>query len=320
MSYRGQGARIQIGDGATATPTVVYDPATGSMSVTPKTTYSAPDTHATSRGAPTRARSAMMRSFDFAFNIHMLYEVPAILKAALGSVSSSGMSAPYTHTFRAPVGGTPAPISVEYDYGDDFANSRIAQTARVKTATISIPTNDYVTLAVTGTALAYTAEATKTALSESTPRTDIHANDCTTLTLNSVNLLSGGLAQSLTINIDNNVEPKYGIGSLNPAASFNSGKRAVTADLVVHIDVATYDDYRTLHESGDEVTLVATLTSGSTTITFTLRGAIVSEPAEPTAQSNGLIAVTVKLEGRQTTSADMFDVVVVNANADAFAN
>ena len=316
MSYRGQNLRVQIGDGATATPTVVYDPVGGSVSFTPKTTYARPATHAVDRGTPTRARSAMMRAFDLAFGIHLLYETPAILKPALGAVST----ATKTHTFRAAVGGTPALFAAEVDYGDDIANSRIAQSVRVKSFTIAIPANDFATITCETTALAVTSEAAKTALSESTPRTYVHGADCTTLTLNSVNLLSGGLAQSLTFNVDNNVEPKYGLGSLNPAASNNLGQRTVTADLVVHVNAATYDDYRTLHEAGTEVTLSAVFTSGANTMTFTLRGAIVSEPAEPVGSDTGLISLTIKLEGRQTASADAFDIVVVNDNTDAFAN
>ena len=320
MSLRGHDLAVQIGDGATGTPTIRIDPRPGSVQFNIKKNYGRPEGYATDRGAATRARALLSAIYEGAFDQHLIYECPAFLKYVLGSVATVGASAPYTHTFRWPVGGTPAAFAYEVDQGDDFPDSQIMQTCRVTTATISIPMTDFGSMTANLTALSATASATKTALSESTTRTYLRGNDCTVLTLNSVDLLPGGLVQSLTFNLDNNVETKYGLGSSDPAASNNLGRRTATAEIVLHVTSGTQDDYQALHVAGTEVALVATFTSGSESMTFNLRGGLVVESAVPIASDPGLVELTVSIEARQTTSADAFDVVVVNPNSSAIAN
>jgi len=193
--------------------------------------------------------------------------------------------------------------------------------ARCALWTIECPLNERVRMSLNYLGLNLAAETTHTALSDRTDRVIVHTNECTVLTLNSVDLLATGTVRGLTITGENALEARYGFGSAKPNAIYGTSNGTITATLTVHVDSDTYNDYRTLHEAGTEVTLVATFTAASgETLTITLRGAIVGEPAEPVGADRGAIELTINLKCRQTASADAITVVVVNEVSSAVAN
>jgi hypothetical protein len=173
----------------------------------------------------------------------------------------------YTHTYGRAL--DPDVFAVEVVYSDELANSRMMTGCRCSSWSMDFPLNSEATIDLTMLGLTYEAETTHTALSDRTDRTHISTNDCTALTLNSVDLLATGTVQGLSISGENSLTTRYTFGSASPNALMGNSQGTVTASLTVHVDSTTYNDYQVLHEAGTEVTLVATFTA-ATGETFTV--------------------------------------------------
>ena len=320
-SIRAHGLAVMLGDGASVTPTNFVDPTTGSVSVTAKYAYEQRDGYAAAKGMQTHPRDLLTAAFEAPFTSYLYYDgLLLVLKAALGAVATAGPSgSDYTHTVTKL--NDPAPITVEVVLSDDLANSRTMTGARCSAWSLDFPLNDRATASLTMMGLDLAAEATHTALSDRTDREVVSTNHCTTLTLNAVDLLATGTVRGLSISGDNALEMRYSFGSAKPNAIYGTSSGTVEATLTVHVDSDTYNDYQALHEAGTEVTLVAAFTAPSgETMTITMRGALVGEPAVPVGADRGAIELTITLRARQTASADAIDIVVVNENSSAVAN
>ena len=320
-SIRANGLAVLLGDGSSVTPTCFVDPLPGSLSVDAAYAYEQREGYAAAKGMQTHPRDLLTATFAVPFQSYVYYDGLGILfKSALGDVATTGPSgSDYTHTYSKL--NDPAATTVEVVYSDDLANSRTMTGARCASWTIECPLNERVRMSLSYLGLNLAAETTHTALSDRTDRVIVHTNECTVLTLNAVDLLATGTVRGLTITGENALEARYGFGSAKPNAIYGTSNGTITATLTVHVDSDTYNDYRTLHEAGTEVTLVATFTAASgETLTITLRGAIVGEPAEPVGADRGAIELSINLKCRQTSSADAITVVVVNEVSSAVAN
>lgn len=320
-SIRANGLAVLLGDGASVTPTCFVDPLPGSLSVDAAYAYEQREGYAAAKGMQTHPRDLLTASFAVPFQSYVYYDgLGILLKSALGDAATTGPSgSDYTHTYSKL--NDPAATTVEVVYSDDLANSRTMTGARCASWTIECPLNERVRMSLNYLGLNLAAETTHTALSDRADRVIVHTNNCTTLTLNSVDLLATGTVRGLTITGENALEARYGFGSAKPNAIYGTSNGTITATLTVHVDSDTYNDYRTLHEAGTEVTLVATFTAASgETMTITLRGAIVGEPVEPVGADRGAIELSINLKCRQTASADAITIVVVNEVSSAVAN
>ncbi len=320
-SVRGHGKAYLVYKGTgTGTPTSFIDPRPGGT-VTAKSDFSAVEGHAAAFGQSIKPRTLKTRMFEMTIPAYLHYDgLGVLLNMALGTDDTTGPSgSDYTHTYGRAL--DPDVFAIECVYSDELANSRMMTGSRCQSWSMDFPLNSEATIELNMVGLAYNAETTHTALSDRTDRTYVSTNDCTTLTLNSVNLLSAGVVQGLSITGENSLFTRYGFGSASPNAIGGNNQGTVSATLTVHVDSTTYNDYQLLHEAGNEVTLVAAFTAATgETMTVTLNGAIVGEPAEPIAADTGPIELTINLLCRPTASTPAITVVVVNEVASAVAN
>ncbi len=320
-SIRANGFAVLLGDGASVTPTVFIDPTPGSVSVDARYNFEQREGYAAAKGMQTHPRDLLAASFAIPVESYVYYDgLGYLFKAALGNAATAGPSgSDYTHTYSKL--NDPAATTVEVIFSDDLANSRKMTGARCGSWSINAPLNERVTMELNFIGLDYAAEATHTALSDRTDRVIVSTNHCTTLTFNSVDLLATGTVRGLTIAGENALEARYGFGSAKPNAIYGTSSGTVTATLTVHVDSDTYNDYRTAHEAGTEFSVVAAFTAPSgETLTITLRGAIVGDPAEPVGADRGAIELTINLKCRQTASADAITVEIVNEKTTAVVN
>jgi len=241
--------------------------------------------------------------------IEACYEGVGIwLKHALGSLSSAGGGAPYTHTYA--ISALPTGLTIEAILGGS-GNSEVFEGCKITSLDISGSVGDVVRLKAeiigeTGSARS----------SAPTPTLGNHSSPVLHHQGAAASWNSGSFQmRDFAVRLDNGLTRRQNIGSLVTASPTRSAHPRVTGRLTVERDAdALYNG----HIAGTQSDLVLVFTDGSETFTITIFNALITKCDEPISGAGDQLT-SLEFEGFADATNNALEVEVVNADSSGIA-
>ena len=317
--YHGRGAALGFGEEATgnygtAVSPSVWRPAISTSLLRTIEKVPRPTLRTGAAGAMRRAHFVQADNAGGSFQIEATYEnCGMILKHALGKVTTTGGSAPYTHTYTLSDHVTTDKPGLSIANVRGTGTTEVFEGSRISTFTFAVSSGGVATIdcAVISETTNGRVSTTHTDSDFAATESPILHHQASTLSFNSVNYPL--IDMSLVIN--NSLATRQKLGSSLTLQPLRSDFQSVELSLTVEVD----DALALALVNDTESDAVITFTSGSETFTVNIHNAYLSEVGDAVSDAN-IIRQSITLIGQSDGTNEGCSIVVVNADATGIGN
>lgn len=268
------------------------------------------------------SNAAFLSHFDKAdmvegdIETELYYEGLMLLKHLLGSVTTSGGSSPYTHTFKL-AAALPTGLTIEQALGRPIAGTRqseIFEGIKLASGRIRINVGDTARLSVS--CIGETSQAVGNISGTPTFQTNdvpVKFNQAGTLSFNSATY---SRVTSLEFSIDNALDRRMALGSLVTAEPQRTGFVKVRLRATMEYESAALYNAFLAGTQGD-VAITFTGTGGRSMV-FTVQNGYMTDFSAPI-QGPGIITQTMEWSSESDGTDDGFSIAVTNTQSSATA-